>query len=253
MASFTNTRQDGIASHGRPVDINRPLEFRPIDFAPMHSGPGGPGSGAIGYGEDLPDHLKPAPRRDPAEALKPRTPLTDDTDPFTQGLSGDAGSSAPPASVALWPNQELSVSNRDQIPTIILVFFLVLRFLNFLEPGRYVISISKSWMWGLLATVIYILITTPENIAAVIGASTAAAGSMGNYAWRRYMQHKTGQVLPLQPAIVKSTNPKASGKKAAQNGKEPGATHSGGNPSTGTKPAPKRRLPPISIGPIRIG
>ncbi len=149
-----------------------------------------------------------APANAGAPAMSPsRTPPTGAAE---AGPPAVQSASAPPVSVPPVPTalpvphgapaspkirHELSVGAREDIPTPILWFFLILRFFNLLEPGRYVISISKSWMWIMLATSIYVFVYTPENAAAVIGAAAGAAGSMGNYAWRRYMQHVTGSVI----------------------------------------------------------
>ncbi len=149
----------------------------------------------------------PAPVTPAPVTPAPVTPAPITAAPLTLAIA--AGEKPAEEPVA---RNELSVASRKNIPTVVLWFLLGLRFLNLLEPGRYVISISKTWMWVTLAMVIYVLMYDAENAAAVIGAAAGAAGSMGNYAWRRYMQHVTGTVPAIdlpgkKRAILKPKTP----------------------------------------------
>lgn len=69
-------------------------------------------------------------------------------------------------------------------------FFKALRFLNLLEPGRNVISLSKILVWTCIMVLIGVTIFYPTQIVAVIGAVGAACGSMLNYAYRRHINFK---------------------------------------------------------------
>lgn len=69
-------------------------------------------------------------------------------------------------------------------------FTRLLRFINILEPGRTVISISKAFMWIMIGIMIYTLVYFPDNLTAVISASAGVVGTMLNYSWRRYVQYR---------------------------------------------------------------
>lgn len=71
----------------------------------------------------------------------------------------------------------------------------MLRFLNLLEPrkdGVKILSISKVWLWLSALLSCYAVIFAPHEAAAII---TSLVGPSGlNYAWRRFMQFKSGGV-----------------------------------------------------------
>ena len=69
----------------------------------------------------------------------------------------------------------------------------LLRFFNLLEPDRSVVSISKSFMWVMVAATIYVLIRHPDNLVSLIAAISGIMVSTGNYAYRRYTQTKGQQ------------------------------------------------------------
>jgi len=100
------------------------------------------------------------------------------------------------ASMGLPPPEEQGLYWKNNI------LFKLLRFLNLLEPGRIVLSLSKLLVWINLVVVVAVLIWHPEQLVAVIGATVSAAATMMNYAWRRYIYHKTdaaSQSLPREP------------------------------------------------------
>ena len=72
----------------------------------------------------------------------------------------------------------------------------MLRFFNLLEPrkdGVKILSLSKLWLWAGIGLSAYAVLTSPDNAAAII---TALVGPSGvNYAWRRFVQMKSGGVL----------------------------------------------------------
>lgn len=68
----------------------------------------------------------------------------------------------------------------------------LLRFLNLLEPGRAVVSVSKLMMWFMLAALVWVLVARPDQLAAMIGAVGGFFGAAGNYAYRRWMQNRGG-------------------------------------------------------------
>lgn len=74
-----------------------------------------------------------------------------------------------------------------------------LRFLNLLEPGHLVLSLSKIAMWATLGLVGYSVVIQPDNILAVLGSLGALTGSTGNYMYRRYTQIQQGTNLPDSP------------------------------------------------------
>lgn len=67
-----------------------------------------------------------------------------------------------------------------------------LRFLNLLEPGHMVLSLSKLVMWITLGLLIYAICLTPDNLLAVFGALGSLLGGTGNYMYRRYTQIQQG-------------------------------------------------------------
>ncbi len=77
-----------------------------------------------------------------------------------------------------------------------------LRFLNLLEPGKNIVSITKVAMWvcvgGLAASLFLGFPVDLTTLAAFFSVSAL-------YAWRRYVQWKTGTILgdnsePIDPA-----------------------------------------------------
>lgn len=77
-----------------------------------------------------------------------------------------------------------------------------LRFLNLLEPGKRIVSITKVAMWvcvfGLAAA---LFLGTPVDLTTLSAFFSISA----LYAWRRYVQWKTGQIIgdtsePSDPA-----------------------------------------------------
>lgn len=70
---------------------------------------------------------------------------------------------------------------------------MMLRFLNVLEPrkdGVKILSLSKIWLWASIALSTYAVLMSPEHAAAIIGALVGPSGI--NYAWRRFVQLKSG-------------------------------------------------------------
>ena len=80
-------------------------------------------------------------------------------------------------------------------------FFKLLRFLNLLEPGRTVLSLSKLMIWLMLAIMLTILIIDPSNIVAVIGAATGASATLLNYAYRRYINYRQDRLSMETPPL----------------------------------------------------
>lgn len=68
-----------------------------------------------------------------------------------------------------------------------------LRFLNLLEPGKNIVSITKSAMWICVAGFgVHMFTGIPLDLT-----STVAFFSVSSlYAWRRFVQWKTGVILP---------------------------------------------------------
>ncbi len=80
--------------------------------------------------------------------------------------------------------------------------FAVLRFLNLLEPGKNIVSITKVAMWVCVAGFALSFVTgVPLDLT-----NTVAFFSVSSlYAWRRFIQWKTGTILgettePSDPA-----------------------------------------------------
>ena len=69
-------------------------------------------------------------------------------------------------------------------------FRKILRFFNLLEPGEFILSISKMYMWVGLIAIVYVLLARPDDLVAVMGASGNMFLGTSNYAYRRYMQSK---------------------------------------------------------------
>lgn len=69
----------------------------------------------------------------------------------------------------------------------------VLRFLNLLEPNvpYMVLSLSKLSVWASLGLTIYV-VGSGQGTTEVAGALLTNIGSIGNYAYRRHVQHRTG-------------------------------------------------------------
>lgn len=78
-----------------------------------------------------------------------------------------------------------------------------LRFLNLLEPGKNIVSITKVAMWVCVLAFGYATITgVPLDLT-----NTVAFFSVSSlYAWRRFVQWKTGTILPTEgePAVPSS-------------------------------------------------
>jgi len=72
------------------------------------------------------------------------------------------------------------------------LFGRVLRFLNLLEPGHMVLSLSKSAFWIAVGLVAYTLTVHPEQLIAVLGSVGGLGLTGGNYAYRRYTQIQQG-------------------------------------------------------------
>ena len=77
----------------------------------------------------------------------------------------------------------------------------VLRFLNLLEPGKPVLSITKSAMWlclvwtGATITVAlygYLAEMPPLDTSAILANAISLFTTGALYSWRRYVQWKTG-------------------------------------------------------------
>ena len=64
-------------------------------------------------------------------------------------------------------------------------YFKVLRLFNLLEPDRTVISLSKILIWMTLLGFVYVMLTSPENMLAVLASLGSVIGSLGNYMHRR--------------------------------------------------------------------
>jgi len=69
-------------------------------------------------------------------------------------------------------------------------FAKVLRFFNLLEPGHMVLSISKIFMWLMIFAVVAIMLTAPENLAALLSSVGVTLISTGNYMYRRRLQSR---------------------------------------------------------------
>ena len=69
----------------------------------------------------------------------------------------------------------------------------VCRLFNILEPdvGYPVLSISKIAAWGTTFSTIYITIHNPQS-EALAGSVAAQTAAMANYAYRRWVQFKSG-------------------------------------------------------------
>lgn len=69
----------------------------------------------------------------------------------------------------------------------------VLRFLNLLEPGHMVLSLSKVAMWGTGGLVIYCVLFLPNQLTDLIGSLVGFSGAIGGYGYRRYSMYANGQ------------------------------------------------------------
>ena len=65
-----------------------------------------------------------------------------------------------------------------------------LRFLNILEPGIAVISVSKLIVWVTFIATVVVLIFMPDKLPAVLAASGSFLTAAGNYGIRRYVSYK---------------------------------------------------------------
>ena len=68
------------------------------------------------------------------------------------------------------------------------------RFFNLLEPDRAVLSISKVFMWLMIVAAVFVIWKRPDDMASVIPILSGNLISIGNYAYRRHMHAKHGQV-----------------------------------------------------------
>lgn len=68
----------------------------------------------------------------------------------------------------------------------------ITRFLNILEPGRWILSISKVFMWCTVFAFMYVIFNYPDQLLPVMGALWAQGVATGNYAYRRHVQMKAG-------------------------------------------------------------
>lgn len=75
--------------------------------------------------------------------------------------------------------------------------FAFLRVLNLLEPGKRIISITKVAMWLSLALTAWV---TLAGIPADLNIILALFSTSALYAWRRFVQWKTGSILGETPA-----------------------------------------------------
>jgi hypothetical protein len=68
-----------------------------------------------------------------------------------------------------------------------------MRFLNLLEPGKRIISISKVFMWVTVMALAYTVFERPDDIVAVMTAVSSTLISTGNYMYRRKVQVDTAK------------------------------------------------------------
>ena len=69
----------------------------------------------------------------------------------------------------------------------------LLRFLNLLEPGKNIVSITKTAMWVcVLGLCIAVLTGRQLDLPSILAFFSTSA----LYAWRRFVQWKTGTILP---------------------------------------------------------
>ncbi|SFZ81643.1 hypothetical protein SAMN02983003_0611 [Devosia enhydra] len=76
----------------------------------------------------------------------------------------------------------------------------VVRFLNLLEPGKRILSITKTAMWLCVIGLGVALFTSrPVDLPTLLAFFTTAS----LYAWRRFVQWKTGTILgdPTEPSL----------------------------------------------------
>lgn len=64
-------------------------------------------------------------------------------------------------------------------------FFKVLRTMNMLEPGRAVVSLSKLFFILMMFIMVWIAITSPDQVVALVVAISGTALSVLNYSKRR--------------------------------------------------------------------
>lgn len=86
--------------------------------------------------------------------------------------------------------------------------FAILRFFNLLEPGKNILSITKTAMW-LCVIGFWAAIFTSRPVDVVTLSAFFATNAM--YAWRRYIQWKTGTILGDTPAVPTSA-PQSTGE-----------------------------------------
>lgn len=68
----------------------------------------------------------------------------------------------------------------------------VFRFLNLLEPGKSIISISKAFLWSTIFSLMWTVVFNPENTTSVLTLMFANFVATSNYVYRRYVQLKAG-------------------------------------------------------------
>lgn len=96
-------------------------------------------------------------------------------------------------------------------------FERLLRFLNLLEPGHMVLSLSKISMWGTGAVTLYVLFFHVESLVDMLGALSAFGTASGNYAYRRHKQYASGSTpYPNAPRTI-DTVPDEAQDKALNN------------------------------------
>lgn len=67
-----------------------------------------------------------------------------------------------------------------------------LRFFNILEPRRWVLSISKIFLWSTIFAFVYTVFEHPDQTVAILTLLFANGLSTTNYMYRRHVQMKAG-------------------------------------------------------------
>lgn len=87
-------------------------------------------------------------------------------------------------------------------------FFKVLRTMNLLEPGRAVISLSKLFFILMMFIMVWIAITSPDQVVALVVAISGTALSVLNYGHRRNKAFESGiGVGHVQPSNIPLETP----------------------------------------------
>lgn len=68
------------------------------------------------------------------------------------------------------------------------IILKTMRFFNLLEPDRNILSISKIATWFMLAILVIVLYTMPDNLDVIFGAATGMVATLLNYSYRRWTQ-----------------------------------------------------------------